>query len=124
MVKSAAVSRRKLAAAATTVDLPPTEWGEVQARSLNSSMKLEALKRPKGVTPRVWAAVRAIDAFEREEHVDPACIPQDDLLLRVRRRMPEGSKQGARIPLGKRTMQTALAYRRERDGTNTNPPIG
>jgi hypothetical protein len=105
------------AAATTTVDLPPTEWSEVQARSLNSSMKLEALKRPKGVTPRVWAAVQAIDAFEREEHVDPASIPQDDLLPRVRRRMPERSKSGARVPLGKRTMETALAYRRARDGT-------
>ena len=76
-----------------------------------------ALKRPEGVTPRVWAVVQAIDALEREEHIDSAAIPQDDLLTRVRRRMPEGSKQGEHVPVAKRTMQAAQAYRRKRDGT-------
>jgi hypothetical protein len=93
-------------AATTTVD-PSREWSEVRV----------ALKRPEGVTPRVWAAVQAIDALVREEHVDSAALPQDVLLKRVRGRMPVGSKPNERVPVGKRTMQEALAFRRKRDGT-------
>jgi len=94
-------------AATTTVDTP-REWSEVQV----------ALKRPEGVTPRVWAVVQAIDALEREEHIDSAAIPQDDLLTRVRTRMPKkGSKPGVWLPVSKRTMQAAQAYRRKRDRT-------
>ena len=69
----------ELALAATTVDPPRTTWSEVQAESL----MLEAPKRPEDMTPRVWAAVQAIDAVAQEERVDPAVIGQDDLLSRA-----------------------------------------
>ena len=73
-----------------------------------------ASKRPKGVTPRVWLAVHVLDALEQEE-VDFDML-QPDLLVRAQRRMPERSNRpGTRIPLGLRTMQAALAYRRKRD---------
>ena len=90
-------------------------WPELtEPAAATTAVDPSILKKPKDMGPRVWLAVQAIDALEREDHVDPATIPQDDLLVRLRRRMPEGSKPGVRVSVGKRTMQSSSLSRNAR----------
>jgi hypothetical protein len=101
---------------AATVDPPRSE---VQAGLPNGSPMSEGLQRPEGVTALVSITVQIIDALEREKRADFTAINQEELLQRVRRRMPERETvPGTRISVGLRTLQLAQAYRRKRDRTS------
>jgi hypothetical protein len=108
----------ELAASAPMATVDPSRI-EVQAGLPNSSPMSEELQRPEGVTALVWITVQIVDALERENHVDFPAINQEELLQRVRRRMPERETvPGTRISVGLRTLQLAQAYRRRRDRTS------
>jgi hypothetical protein len=77
----------------------------------------EAWKKP---TAKTALVVQLIDDLEQETKINPASIPQQDLLSRIRRRMPEkADKPGSHISFGLRTLQTAQAYRKRRDQPNS-----
>jgi hypothetical protein len=68
-------------------------------------------KRPKGVGPRAWLVAREVDALMREGGKDSKWVDLDDLLNTIRERIGAKDKN----VLSERTLDTALAYLRNRD---------
>jgi hypothetical protein len=68
-------------------------------------------KRPKGVGPRAWLVAREVDALMREGGKGSKWVDLDDLLNTIRERIGAKDKN----VLSERTLDTALAYLRNRD---------
>jgi hypothetical protein len=87
------------------------EASRASIAAASAAVEPTADKRPKGVGPRAWLVAREVDALMREGGKDSKWVDLDDLLNTIRERIGAKDKN----VLSERTLDTALAYLRNRD---------